>query len=143
MAVTQFEAFGFTRRTECALPLYLAPVQAGFPSPADDYIDRKLDLNDHLIKHPAATFFLRATGESMRDAGISPGDILVVDRAVEARHGHVVVAALDGELTVKRLRRTDGRLFLVPDNPDFAPLEISPDASLTIWGVVTYIIHKA
>jgi len=143
MASPKFEILGFTRHTDCALPLYLAPVQAGFPSPAEDYIDQTLDLNDQLVRHPAATFFVRVTGQSMRDANIHPGDILVVDRALEAQNGTIVVAALDGELTVKRLRHKDGRLLLVPDNPDFAPLEVSPEASFTVWGVVTYIIHKA
>jgi DNA polymerase V len=143
MASPKFEILGFTRHTDCALPLYLAPVQAGFPSPAEDYIDQTLDLNDQLVRHPAATFFVRVTGESMRDANMHPGDILVVDRALEAQNGNIVVAALDGELTVKRLRHKNGRLLLVPDNPDFAPLEVSPEASFTVWGVVTYIIHKA
>ena len=137
-------AFQFpTRRGRCPLPLYLSPVAAGFPSPAEDYIDRKLDLNEHLVRNPAATFFVRVDGESMRDAGIASGDLLVVDRAVNPRNGSIVVAALDGELTVKRLRHDNGRLFLVPDNPDYAPLEIQPEASFQVWGVVTYVIHKA
>lgn len=139
----KLELFGYEQRTALGLPFYLATVPAGFPSPAEDYIDKKLDLNEHLVRHPAATFFVRVTGDSMRDAGIASGDILVVDRAIEARDRHIVIAALDGELTVKRLRRKNGRLFLMPDNPDYAPLEISPEASFEIWGVVTYIIHDA
>jgi len=126
-----------------ALPLYLSPVAAGFPSPAEDYIDKRLDLNEHLIRHPAATFFVRVAGDSMRDAGVADGDILIVDRALEPKNGSIVVAALDGELTVKRLRREGGRLFLVPENPDYAPIEVPAEASLMVWGVVTYIIHKA
>ncbi|MYL84774.1 translesion error-prone DNA polymerase V autoproteolytic subunit [Desulfovibrio aerotolerans] len=129
-------------RSRLPLPLYLAPVSAGFPSPAEDYLDKALDLNELLIAHPAATFYVRASGDSMRDAGIHSGDILVVDRAVEPTHGRVVIAALDGELTVKRLRYTGGRLFLVPENPDYAPLEVSPEASFEIWGVVTFVIHR-
>lgn len=143
MAHTKLEIFGFEQRTNLELPLYLATVPAGFPSPAEDYIDKELDLNEHLVKHPSATFFVRVAGDSMRDAGISPGDILVVDRAVEAQTGHIVIAALDGELTVKRLRKQNGRLFLIPDNPEYAPMEISSEASFQVWGVVTYIIHKA
>lgn len=139
----KLEIFGFEQRTQLGLPLYLATVPAGFPSPAEDYIDRKLDLNEHLVRHPAATFFVRADGDSMRDAGVASGDILVVDRAVTPQNGHIVIAALDGELTVKRLRRENGRLFLMPDNPDYAPVEVSPEASFEVWGVVTYIIHKA
>ena len=99
--------------------------------------------NEHLIRHPAATFFVRVDGDSMRDAGVASGDILVVDRALEAKDGSIVVAALDGELTVKRLRRRDGKLLLVPENPDYKPVEVAPEASFMVWGVVTYIIHKA
>jgi DNA polymerase V len=99
--------------------LYLTPVSAGFPSPAEDYLDRALDLNELLISNPAATFYVRASGDSMRDAGIQSGDILVVDRAVEARPGKIVIAAVDGELTVKRLRVKEGRLYLAPENPAY------------------------
>ena len=137
--------FAITPVAACSrlpLPLYLAPVSAGFPSPAEDYLDKALDLNELLIAHPAATFYVRASGDSMRDAGIHSGDILGVDRAVEPTHGRVVIAALNGELTVKRLRHTGGRLFLVPENPDYAPLEVSPEASFAIWGVVTFVIHR-
>lgn len=139
----EFEIIGFEKRTKLALPLYLASVPAGFPSPAEDYIDKKLDLNEFLVRHPAATFFVRVHGHSMSDAGISPGDILVVDRAVEARDGNIVIAALDGELTVKRLKMSKGRILLVAENPDFSPTEIHPEATFEVWGVVTYIIHKA
>ncbi|EPR44311.1 Peptidase S24/S26A/S26B, conserved region [Desulfovibrio sp. X2] len=136
-------SFGSSNGQDAGLPLYLAQVPAGFPSPAEDYIDRRLDLNEHLVKNPAATFFVRVSGDSMRDAGITSGDILVVDRSLEPRDGAVVVAALDGELTVKRLRTRRGRLYLMPDNPDYAPVEIDPEASFTVWGVVTFVIHKA
>lgn len=125
-----------------ALPLYLAGVQAGFPSPADDYIDRRLDLNEHLVRHPAATFFVRASGDSMRGAGIHDGDLLVVDRAEEARSGRVVIAAVNGELTVKRLDRRGERLVLAPANPDYPELDVTGNESFDIWGVVTHVIHK-
>lgn len=124
------------------LPLYLAGVQAGFPSPADDYIDRRLDLNEHLVRHPAATFFVRASGDSMRGAGIHDGDLLVVDRAEEARSGRVVIAAVNGELTVKRLDRRGERLVLAPANPDYPELDVTGNESFDIWGVVTHVIHK-
>lgn len=88
------------------LPLYLSPVKAGFPSPADDFIDRKLDLHEYLVHNEAATFFLRAQGDSMTGAGIHDGDLLIVDRSIEASHNKIVIAAIDGELTVKRLQRT-------------------------------------
>lgn len=137
------EILGVESGTALALPLYLATVPAGFPSPADDYIDRKLDLNEHLIRHPAATFFVRVAGDSMTEAGIVSGDILIVDRAADPRNGSIVIAAVNGELTVKRLKKTSARLLLMPANPAFSPTEITPDTQFEIWGVVTYIIHKA
>ncbi len=138
----QLEVLGFERRTGLELPLYLATVAAGFPSPADDYIDKTLDLNEHLVRHPDATFFVRVYGDSMRDAGIHSGDILIVDRAVEPRNGSVVIAALNGELTVKRLQKTPDKLLLVPEHPEFSPIEVTEDASFEIWGIVSYVIHK-
>ena len=124
------------------VPLYLAPVEAGFPSPAEDHLDCKLDLHRHLVRTEAATFCLRAHGESMLGAGIHDGDLLVVDRSVEAAHRKVVIAALEGELTVKRLLRREGRVLLAPENPDFLPIDITESEFVHIWGVVTYVIHK-
>ncbi len=124
------------------LPLYLAPVEAGFPSPAEDHLDCRLDLHRHLVRNEAATFFLRAHGESMLGAGIHDGDLLVVDRSVEAGHRKVVIAALEGELTVKRLLRREGRVLLAPENPRFSPIDITESEFVHIWGVVTYVIHK-
>ncbi|MDQ7834409.1 MAG: translesion error-prone DNA polymerase V autoproteolytic subunit [Humidesulfovibrio sp.] len=134
------------QRPKLRLPLFLAGVQAGFPSPADDFIDKRLDLNEHLIQHPAATFFVRAVGDSMLGAGIHDGDLLIVDRAVEAQAGKIVIAAVNGELTVKRLERRGQRMLLVPANADFLPIDIT-DAldsgeGFEVWGVVTSVIHK-
>jgi DNA polymerase V len=126
-----------------ARPLLLEAVQAGFPSPADDYLDTALDLNEHLVENPAATFFMRAAGDSMEGAGVRDGDILVVDRARQPRQGSIVVASVHGELTVKRFRTRDGRALLLPENPDYAPLVLDGDEGLDIWGVVTFVIHKA
>jgi DNA polymerase V len=136
------EVLGFEKKSRVELPLYLAAVQAGWPSPADDFVDKTLDLNEHLVRRPAATFFLRVAGESMSGAGMSPGDILVVDRAEEARNNKVVVAALNGELTVKRVRKKAGKLYLAPENPEYPPIEVTPDMDFEIWGVVTSVIHK-
>lgn len=123
------------------LPLYGSRVAAGFPSPADDHLHATLDLNAYLVKHPAATFFVRVEGDSMIQAGIHAGDILVVDRALEARDGKIVVAALNGELTVKRLDLRDGRIRLLPENPDYSPIDVGEEANFLIWGVVTSVIH--
>ena len=125
-----------------ALPLFIEGVAAGFPSPADDYIDRPLDLREHLVEHPAATFFVRARGTSMQGAGIHDGDLLVVDRAVPPRDGHVVIAVVHGELTVKRLRRRRGRLYLVSENDGFPPLAVTEAMDLRVWGVCRYVIHE-
>lgn len=124
------------------LPLYGSKVPAGFPSPADDYIEKQLDLNEHLIKHPSATFFVRVSGNSMIDAGIHENDILVVDRSITPVTGKIVVAAIDGQLTVKRLNKTNKKLFLIPENTEFEPIEIKEGNEVYIWGVVTNVIHS-
>jgi DNA polymerase V len=127
--------------TTYSIPLYASKVQAGFPSPADDYVACSLDLNQALIRHPSATFILIAIGESMIDAGIHPGDKPIVDRSVEAVDGKIVIAALDGELTVKRLSRKANRVQLLPANPKFKPIDSTEDSEMMIWGVVMHIIH--
>lgn len=123
------------------LPLYLAKIPAGFPSPADDFIDRTLDLNEHLVKHPAATFFVKVQGSSMTGAGIHSGDILVVDRSLEPADRRIVVAAVGGELTVKRLRKAKGKVFLASENPDYQAIEVTPEMNIEVWGVVVHVIH--
>lgn len=124
-------------------PLCLSRVPAGFPSPADDYVEARIDLNDHLVKHPAATFFLRVKGHSMTGAGIFDNDLVIVDRSLEPVHGAVVIAVIDGELTVKRLALLpDGAVELRPEHPDFPVLRIGEFQDLNIWGVVTDVIHS-
>ena len=123
------------------LPLYSNKVSAGFPSPADDHIESQLDLNSYLIKNPSSTFFVRVAGESMKNAGIFPGDILVVDRSLKPSVGRVVIVALDGELTVKRLQKENNVLYLMPENPDYKPIVVSELQEVNIWGVVTNVIH--
>ena len=123
-------------------PLMAVKVPAGFPSPAQDYVEGRLDLNEHLIMHEASTFFVRADGYSMIGAGIHPDDILIVDRALEATHNRIIIAIVDGELTVKRLKIEADEYWLVPENNDYPPLRIHEGIDFTIWGVVTYVIHK-
>ncbi|MDD5493562.1 MAG: translesion error-prone DNA polymerase V autoproteolytic subunit [Dehalococcoidia bacterium] len=123
------------------LPLFLGKVAAGFPSPADDYIQKTLDLNELLVQKPAATYFVRAQGESMLGASIHPNDILVVDRSLEPAAGKIVICALNGELTVKRLARENGRWQLKADNPAYADITLHEALELVIWGVVTTVIH--
>lgn len=124
------------------IPLYLERVPAGFPSPAQDYIEKTLDLNELCIRHPAATFFVRVEGESMTGAGIFPNDILVVDRSLEAKHGDIVIASLDNEMTVKKLHLNTLPIVLMPCNPKYRPLIISEDVQLEIFGVVTNVVRS-
>ncbi|MGZ5055097.1 MAG: LexA family protein [Methylobacter sp.] len=123
------------------LPLFIDKVAAGFPSPAADYVEKTLDLNELLVQKPAATFFARAQGLSMIGAGIHPNDILIVDRSIEPVPGKIVICALNGELTVKRLDRDDGQWQLKAENPDYPDIVIFEDLELVIWGVVTNVIH--
>jgi DNA polymerase V len=132
----------FVQSHDLSLPIYSNRVTAGFPSPADDHMEGKLDLNTHLIKHPSATFFVKATGDSMIGAGIHEGDILVVDRSLEARNGKVVIAAIDGNLTVKRLKKSGNDMFLSPENNNYKPIKLTENNDVVIWGVVTNVIHK-
>lgn len=119
-----------------ALPLGAVKVSAGFPSPAADYEDKRLDINEYLVRNPVSTFFFPVQGDSMEGAEIFDGDILVVDRSIKASHGHIVVAFVDGERLVKRLFNRAGRVALVAENPIYAALEINGDMELVIWGVV-------
>ena len=136
------EVFRPDRATRWARPIFLASVSAGFPSPAEDYIEGRLDLNRHLIKHPAATFFVRVAGDSMIDAGIHPGDILVVDRAVEVDGGDIVIVSINDELCVKRLRIVEGRVCLHSENPDYELIEVGEGVDFEVWGRVMHCIHS-
>lgn len=127
---------------EQKIPLYEAKVSAGFPSSAENYLEKSLDLNDLLIKHPAATFFVRVKGDSMIKAGIHSNDILIVDRALSFAHNRIVIARIADELTVKRIQRVGNRLFLVADNDNYKPIEITSEMDFEVWGVVIYVIHQ-
>ncbi len=127
---------------QTAIKLFATPVSAGFPSPADDFLEKNLDLNSHLVEHPAATFFVRVQGDSMINAGIRSGDILIVDRSVESTNNKIVIALIDGEFTVKRLKKNGKNIWLMPENPRYRPMAMTPDMEFEIWGVVTYIIHS-
>jgi DNA polymerase V len=127
--------------TEVALPLYMVAVSAGLPSVADDYVEAQIDLNQHLIRNPTATFLVRATGESMIGAGIHSGDVLVVDRSLVPSQNKIVIAVLNGELTVKRIRYESKRVYLMPENPNYPAIAVNEGMELTVWGVVTNVIH--
>ena len=123
------------------IPLAEQSVKAGFPSPAQDYMEGEIDLNDILVRHREATFYVRVSGDSMKDAGILDGDLLVVDRSVTARHGDTVIACVDGEFTVKILQLTPN-IALLPANANYQPILFQAEQSLVIFGVVTFVIHK-
>ena len=127
---------------QCSFPLFLCHVAAGFPSPADDYIEGSLDLNEHVIKHPSATYFVRASGDSMNGAGIFNGDLLIVDRSLEPIHGKVVIAEVDGQLTVKRLSKLKDDFSLQSENASYPPIELQEGNEVVVWGVVTHVLHN-
>lgn len=122
------------------LPLAAGEVRTGFPSPADDYLEAELDLVAHLVKHPSATFYLRAKGTSMEGDKIYDGDLLIVDRSITPRPGHIVIMCLDGEFTCKRLDMIGNRLYLVASNPEFKPIPLE-GRDCQAWGVVTHSVH--
>lgn len=131
------------RSTRWSRPLILCRVPAGFPSPAEDYVEGRIDLNRDLIKHPLSTFYIRVSGDSMIGAGIMPGDLLVVDRAVEAHDGHIVIARVNDELCVKRLSTSEaGRICLLSENASYPPIEITEEMEFEVWGRVLYSISS-
>jgi len=130
-----------SKRVSFKIPLMNAAITAGFPSPVDDHLDLPVDLNEYLVKHPAATFYVRVQGDSMDDAGIHQGDLLIVDRAESYGTGSIVLAVLDGEFTVKKLMKKNEALYLLSSNTAYQPIKIEAESDFKVWGVVTYIIH--
>lgn len=124
------------------LTLFASKVEAGFPSPADDSHEVALDLNQYLVQNPAATFFVRVSGDSMIGAGIQSGDLLVVDRSITPTSNKIIIAVVNGDITVKRFIKRGQSVILQSENPQFAPIHILPDMDFSIWGVVTAVIHK-
>ena len=133
----------YTCKTDKAvdIPYFENGVSAGFPSPAEDQMDSKIDLNDLLIEHPSATYYVRVNGDSMVGAGIISGDLLIVDRSLEATNNSIVVAHIDGEFTVKRIKKTKNKIFLQAENNDYKPIEITEEMDIELFGVVTHAIH--
>jgi DNA polymerase V len=130
-----------SRATRLSRPLLMWRVPAGFPSPAEDYVEGRIDLNRDLIRHPLATFYIKVEGDSMINAGIHPGSLLVVDRAVEVHEGHIVVARINDELCVKRYCVENGLIYLMPENELFQPILITEEMDFEIWGRVIYSIQ--
>ena len=124
------------------IPLYSDAVPAGFPSPADDYLDMDLNLHDYLVQHPSATFCVKAIGDSMINAGINNSDVMVIDRALTPKNNDIILAIINGEFTVKRIKKNDDELYLIPANESYKPVKITEEMNFQVWGVVTFIIHK-
>ena len=128
--------------TNTELPLFQTGISAGFPSPADDYIEDRIDLNRELIRNPSSTFFGRVNGDSMINAGIGDGDLIVIDKSIEPKDGSIVVCVIDGEFTVKRFRKINGEIFLMPENEKYKAIKITDENDFRVWGIVTYTIKK-
>lgn len=124
------------------LNLFNAQIPAGFPSPAEDFLEKRLDLNEYLIKNKSATFLIKVHGDSMIKAGIFDGDILIIDRSEQPANGKIVLGVLNGEFTVKRIEKRKNSLLLMPENDSFSPIEVTSEMEFKIWGVVTFAIHK-
>ena len=129
-------------KVDLITPFFLDSVSAGFPSPATDYMENKLDLNEYLVQRPTATYIVKANGPSMTDAGISSGDLLIVDRSITPRNDDIVIASIFGDLTVKKLKKKDQSLFLISANSEYPSIQVKEEMECFIWGVVTYVIHK-
>ena len=140
--MTVKELYSYTHKKKLQTPIYPKTVLASFPSPAEDYIDLSLDLNEYLIKNSPATFFAYAKGDSMILNGIHDGDLLIIDRSIKSKNNDVVIAALNGELTVKKIGYINGKLHLIPGNPNHKPYNVELISDFEIWGVVTYSVHR-
>lgn len=124
------------------IPLFISRVQAGFPTHTDEYSEGKLDLNEYLLPHKETTFYVRVTGDSMRDAGVFPGDMLIVDRSLAPNYGNIIIALINGEMTVKRLERVRNAIFLCAENDNYPDIRVTEYDDFAIWGVVTNVIHS-
>ncbi len=136
------DIFSADTESELMLPFVNEGISAGFPSPALDFVDLSIDLNKHLIKHPSATFYGRVKGESLKNAGVSDGDLLVIDRSLEPINGKIAVCFIDGEFTAKRIKKSKLELWLMPENDDYEPIKITEDNNFVVWGVVTHVIKS-
>jgi DNA polymerase V len=136
------DIFSANTETELNLPFVESGISAGFPSPALDFIDLSIDLNKHLIKHPSATFYGRVKGDSLKNAGIENGDLLIIDRSIEPVNGKIAVCYIDGEFTAKRIQINKDEILLIPENENYQTLKVTADNDFLIWGIVTHVIKN-
>lgn len=140
--MSELQLHQISQEAELKLPYASEGIRAGFPSPAQDYIEQAIDLNKELIKHPASTFFGKVVGDSMKDEGIEEGDILVIDKSLELINGDLAVCFIDGDFTVKRVKLESDAAFLTPSNPNYPTIKVTQENDFIVWGIVTYTIKK-
>lgn len=136
------ELFPAAVETNLEIPFFQEGISAGFPSPALDFEDLKIDLNKHLIRNPSATFFGKVKGQSLKNAGIEDGDLMVIDRSAQPLNNKIAVVFLDGEFTAKRIQKRGNEIWLVPENEAYQPIKLDPDNQFLVWGIVTYVIKS-
>lgn len=139
---SKIDIFSADTETQLELPFVDEGISAGFPSPALDFIDLSIDLNRHLIKHPSATFYGRVKGDSLKNAGISNDDLLIIDRSMEPINGKIAVCYIDGEFTAKRIQISKKEIWLIPENENYEPIRVTEENDFVIWGIVTYVIKS-
>lgn len=142
MEKKSLEIFRAEVNTELSLPIADDGIKAGFPSPAQDFMDLALDLNKELVRHPASTFYGRVRGDSMQDAGVYDGDILIIDKSLEPRNGDMAVCFVDGEFTIKYIKIEKDIVWLIPANDSYNPIKVTEENDFLVWGIVTYCITK-
>ena len=139
--MSYLEIYKFDHKKKLLIPFVDTKVNAGFPSPAQDYTEQKLDLNEHLIKHPSSTFIIKVNGSSMTGDGIFDKSLLIVDRSLDYKNNSIVIASINGEFTVKKIEKIKGKYYLVASNKDFEPIPVNEETELLIWGIVTWVLN--
>ena len=141
MLLNKNKITNFSTNKKTKIKLYTTSISAGFPSPAEDHMDVSLDINEYLVKHPSSTFYIYVKGDSMINAGIFDGDLMIVDRSLEVKSNSIVVAVINGEFTVKKIKKDSGNIYLIPDNKSYKPILLENSMDFQIWGIVTHTIH--
>ena len=142
MEIQKLTFFHPDQNQQKSLHLAQEKISAGFPSPADDFKELRISIDQEVVRNEEATFYARVSGESMQGAGLDDGDLLVIDRSIEPKNGKIAVCYIDGEFTVKRLKVVDDGVFLIPENPKYQPIKVTEENELIIWGIVTYVVKK-
>lgn len=142
MEIQKLTFFHPDQNQQKSLHLAQEKISAGFPSPADDFKELRISIDQEVVRNEEATFYARVSGESMQGAGLDDGDLLVIDRSMEPKNGKIAVCCIDGEFTVKRLKVVEDGIFLIPENPKYQPIKVTEENELIIWGIVTYVVKK-